>query len=123
MIEEGHLHRPGGILDVDHNHRTTLASAAAAHLGHPTEDHRLVAHHEVGEVSLAGAVDVPPGIGPQQVENRLDAERRQCRHALWANALEDADLDGGELGECSPVVGLRGRGGLGVAHSIPKRYG
>ena len=121
LIEERDLHRAGRVVDRDGDDGATLAGAAGAHLGDAAEHHGLVTDHEVSEVRLAGPIDVATWVGPEQVEDRVHAELRQCGCALGADALQDTDLDASELGQGAPRRVRWGREILGAAHSIPKR--
>ena len=71
----------------------------------------LVAHLELRDVGLAGAVDVAARVGGDQVEDRLDAEFGQAPRLALRHRLEHATR-----AACS------GRGACG-RYSIPNRYG
>ncbi len=79
LVEEDDL-EPAGV--VAHGHARPWRGAGAcgrrAHRLHGGQHRRLVAHVEVGDVGLAGAVDVAPRVGGEEVE---DASRCRARPA------------------------------------------
>ena len=121
LVEEGDRHRTCPVIDVDRDHGAALAGSTLRHLGHRRQDDRLVTDSELGKIGLARPIDVAPGIVPEQIEDRGDAERLERLEPFGTDALEDPDLDGGEPRQGAPLSATSGRGWLGPAHSIPKR--
>ena len=93
LIEEDH---PQRVEEVAHHHlddRPTLARPTRLHRLHLPEDRGLVADVEIREVDPLRAIDVAPGVDGEQVEDGLDAERRQCGGTLLANVTDSLDRD------------------------------
>jgi hypothetical protein len=102
LVEELQLEAPGAVAD----HRTdqrlgrSAPGAAAGHPLDPGQHHRLLAHLQVADVGLVGAVDVAPRVVREQVEHRPDLEVLGQRDTpVGPDALELGDRDAVELAE------------------------
>ena len=93
LVEEHDLHPTRAVADVDVDHRAPVAGRALGDRAHGHEDERLLAGYEVGDAGLVRAVDPSPRVGRDEVEHRVDVERRQRRPLLLADPLELADVD------------------------------
>ncbi len=111
LVEEDDLEGSPIVAHGRLDHDLALAGAPGTDPSHLGEDRRLVAHAEVAEVDALRAVDVAARIGGQQVEDALDAHRRQRGRALLADVAQLADRHVAQLAESA-----RRR----LAHSMPK---
>ena len=116
LVEEHEVDRAAGVLDHGLDHLLALAREPRRHALHLADDRRLLAHLEVGDVRLVGAVVVAARVVAEQVEHRLD--RRRERREL----VEHPGRDARDVAErrrrpgCGSVRGDRG-------YSTPIRYG
>ena len=113
LVEEHDVQSPGAVTDHRLDDRAPVARRAPVSRADGDQDEGLGARHEVGDASFVGAVDPPPRIAHQQIEDGLDAERLERVTLALADAAQLADVVAVELAERDP----------GCAHSTPTRYG
>ena len=116
LVEEDEVEQPAAVLDDHLDHLLALASRARGDLAHLGHDRRLLAHLELGDLRLAGAVVVPARVVLEQIEHGLDRRRHQ-RELLEHSGAEAGYAVQGLLRQVAQGLG-RARG-----YSTPIRYG
>ncbi len=104
LVEEDDLEPAGVVADDDVDDGAPGAGPARMRRLHRGQHGRLVPDHQVGDVGLAGAVDVAPRVGRQQVEDGLDAQLGQHPHPPLRDAVEPLHADGVQRAECAAVT-------------------
>jgi len=100
LVEEGAAQVGGAVEHVDLDQGPALARPPGAHPLHVSENHGLLAHLQVLDRDLLGAVDVPAGIVGDEVEHRRDAHLLQ---RLGLGGPDAGQIRHRTLGECAQL--------------------